>query len=64
MQQENMRAGSKIGDMKQKDQDEWHTTFAKEFRKNPRLKKENLDADKEADKVIKLTNTYFDRMNK
>lgn len=58
------RAGSKIGDMKQKDQDEWHTTFAKEFRKNPRLKKENLDADKEADKVIKLTNTYFDRMNK
>lgn len=58
------RAGSKIGNMKQKDQDEWHTTFAKEFRKNPRLKKENLDADKEADKVIKLTNTYFDRMNK
>ena len=58
------RAGSKIGDMKQKDQDEWHTTFAKELRKNPRLKKENLDADKEADKVIKLTNTYFDRMNK
>lgn len=57
------RAGSKIGNMKQKDQDEWHTTFAKEFRKNPRLKKENLDADKEADKVIKLTNTYFDRMN-
>lgn len=58
------RAGSKIGNMKQKDQDEWHKTFAKEFSENPRLRKENLDADKEADKVIKLTNTYFDRMNK
>lgn len=58
------RVGSKPKDMKQKDKDEWHKTFVKEFENNSHIKNNSLNVDNEVDKVMKRINAFYDIKNK
>lgn len=57
------RLGSKPSDMKDKDKKEWHTTFKNELQNNKHIRSQNLDLDKEADKIMDRVNAFYNVKN-